>query len=177
VIGGKLVTRGLYEKLGLNTEVIARGANSGALSANQPFAPEERKVLVATLEETYRQFVGKAAEGRKMTYNQLEALAQGRVYSGATAKKLGLVDELGTLDDAVTAAKVAAGLKPDADVELMVLPEPKSFFEQLFGGSSADSELESLLPVELRILQQAKILRRMLSQRILAWMPFDVKIK
>jgi protease-4 len=176
VIGGKLVTRGLYEKLGLNIEVIARGANSGSLSTDHPFTPEERKAWVDLLEETYRQFVGKAAEGRKMTYNQLEALAQGRVYSGLTAKKLGLVDELGTLADALAAAKKEAGLKPDAEVELMVLPEPKSFFEQLFGDPSA-SELESLLPTEWQLLRQANALRALLSQRVLAWMPFDVKIK
>ncbi|GAG23452.1 unnamed protein product, partial [marine sediment metagenome] len=86
VIGGKLVTRGLYDKLGLNTEVISRGANSGAFSSNQPFTPEERKAWLAVLEETYRQFVGKAAEGRNMTFSKLEELAQGRVYTGRTAK-------------------------------------------------------------------------------------------
>ncbi len=77
------------------------------------------------LEETYHQFVSKAAEGRKMTYDKLEELAQGRVYTGRMAKKLGLVDELGTLQDAVAAAKTAAGLKADAEVELLVLPESK----------------------------------------------------
>ena len=67
----------------------------------------------------------KAAKGRKMSYEKLEELAQGRVYSGQMAKKIGLVDELGTLNDAIAAAKTAAGLKPDADVELLILPEPK----------------------------------------------------
>ena len=125
VIGGKLVTRGLYDKLGMNTEVISRGANSGSLSSTQPFTPEERKAWTELLEETYHQFVAKAAQGRKMPYDKLEELAQGRVYTGRMAKKLGLVDELGTLDDAVAAAKTAAGLKADAEVDLMVLPEPK----------------------------------------------------
>ena len=97
VIGGKLVTRGLYDKLGLNTEVISRGANSGTFSSNQPFTPGERKVWMELLQDTYHQFVCKAAEGRKMPYDKLEELAQGRVYTGRTAKKLGLVDELGTL--------------------------------------------------------------------------------
>ena len=62
------------------------------------------------------------------------------------AKTLGLVDELGTLEDAVAAAKMAAGLKADAEVDLLVLPEPKTFFEQLFGDPAAASDLESLLP-------------------------------
>ena len=132
VIGGKLVTRGLHEKLGMNTEVISRGANSGSLSSTRPFTPEERKAWTELLQETYHQFVGKAAAGRKMPYNKLEAMAQGRVYTGQMAKKLGLIDELGTLKDAVAAAKVAAGLKADAEVDLMVLPEPKSILRAAF---------------------------------------------
>jgi protease IV len=177
VIGGKLVTRGLYEKLGMNTEVIARGANSGALSSSQPFTAEERKAWTELLQETYDQFVGKAAKGRQMPFDKLEELAQGRVYTGRMAKKLGLIDELGTLADAVAAAKVAAGLKADAEVDLMVLPEPKSFFEQLFGDPSASTDLESLLPEGFKILQQTKLLRQMLSERMLLWMPYGVEVR
>jgi protease IV len=177
VIGGKLVTRGLYDKVGLNTEVIARGANSGAMSSGQPFSEGERKVWLELLQDTYHGFVSKAAEGRKMKYDQLEALAQGRVYTGMTAKKLGLVDELGTLQDAIAAAKVSAGLKADADVELLVLPEPKTIFEQLFGDPSATTESESLLSEGVRLLRQSKMLRKMLSQRVLTWMPYEVQVK
>ena len=97
VVGGKLVTGGLYDKLGMNTEIISRGKNSGALSSTQPFSPDERRVWTQLLKETYHEFVSKAAQGRKMDYDRLEALAQGRVYTGRQAKKLGLIDEIGTL--------------------------------------------------------------------------------
>jgi len=177
VIGGKLVTRGLYGKLGLNTEVIARGANSGAMSSGQPFTDGERKVWIELLQDTYHQFVSKAAEGRKMTYSRLHELAQGRVYTGMTAKKLGLIDELGTLEDAIAAAKTSAGLKADADVDLLMLPEAKTIFEQLFGDPSASTDAESLLSEGIHLLQQSKTLRQMLSQRILMWMPYDVQVK
>ena len=177
VIGGKLVTRGLYDKLGMNTEVISRGANSGSMSSTQPFTPDERKAWTELLEETYHQFVSKAAEGRKMPYDKLEELAQGRVYTGRMAKKLGLIDELGTLEDAIAAAKTAAGLKADAEVDLMMLPEPKSIFEQLFGDPSASTDLESLLPEGFRILRQTKMLRQLLSERMLLWMPYGVQVK
>jgi protease-4 len=176
VIGGKLVTGGLTRKLGLRTEVISRGANSGAFSSDQAFSAGERKVLMELLQETYRQFVSKAAEGRKMPYSKLEALAQGRVYSGRTAKKLGLVDELGTLQDAVAAAKTAAGLTADAEVELLVLPESKSFFEQLLG-DSASGEMDSLLPQGARIFSQAAVLRQLLSKKVLTWMPYGLEVK
>ena len=177
VIGGKLVVRGLYDKLGMNTEVISRGANSGSLSSTQPFTPEERKAWTELLQETYHQFVDKAANGRKMPYEKLEEMAQGRVYTGRMAQKLGLIDELGTLEDAIAAAKTAAGLKADAEVDLMVLPEPKSIFEQLFGDPSASTDFDSLLPEGFKILQQTKLLRQMLSQRILLWMPYGVQVK
>ena len=178
VIGGKLITRGLYDKLGLNVEVISRGANSGALSSSQPFTPEERKVWMDVLQETYRQFVGKAAEGRKMPYNKMEEMAQGRVYSGQAAKKIGLVDTLGTLKDAIAAAKTAAGLKADAEVDLLVLPKPKTFFEQLFSDPSATTgELESLMPECFQTLRQTTMLRRLLCERILLWMPYGVQVR
>ena len=177
VIGGKLVTRGLYDKLGLSTEIISRGANSGSLSSSQPFTPDERKAWTELLEETYHQFVSKAAHGRKMTYDKLEESAQGRVFTGRMAQKLGLVDELGTLHDAVTAAKTAAGLKADAEVELLILPESKTFFEQLFGDPSATADLESLLPEGFKIVRQTKLLRQLLSERFLLWMPYSVQVK
>jgi protease-4 len=177
VIGGKLVLRGLYGKVGLDTEVISRGANSSALSANQPFTPLERKAWTALLEDTYHRFVQQAADGRKMPYDKLEALAQGRVYTGRMAKRLGLIDELGTINDAIAAAKIAAGLKADAEVDLLMLPEPKSMFEQLFGDPSASADLESLLPECFKILWQAKTLRQMLSEPMLLWMPYDVQLK
>jgi protease-4 len=177
VIGGKLVTRGLYDKIGLTTEVIARGANSGSMSSNQPFTPQERKAWTELLEETYHQFVSKAADGRKMPYDKLQELAQGRVYTGRMARKLGLVDELGTLEDAVTAAKTAAGLKADADVDLMFLPEPKSVFEQLFGDPSASTDMESLLPEGLKFLRQTTTMRQLLTEPILLWMPYAVQVR
>ncbi len=177
VIGGKLVTRGLYDKLGMKTDVISRGANSGALSSQAPFTADERKVWTELLQDTYQQFVGKAAEGRKMPYSKLEELAQGRVYTGRMAKNLGLVDELGTLQDAIAAAKTAAGLKADADVETMVLPEPKTFFEQLFSDPSASTDLESVLPEGFALLRQSQLLRQLLSQKVLMWMPYGVTIR
>ncbi|MEN6450391.1 MAG: signal peptide peptidase SppA [Thermoguttaceae bacterium] len=177
VLGGKLVTGGLQERVGMTTEVISRGANSGTLSALKPFTPEERKAWHGLLEETYRQFVGKAAEGRKMPFGKLEEMAQGRVYTGRMAKKLGLVDELGTLKDAIAAAKVAGGMKADADVDLLVLPEQKSFLEQLFGDPAAASDLDSVLPEGVRVLRQAKVLRQLLSERLLLWMPYMVEVK
>jgi protease IV len=181
--GGKLVTGGLYSKLGVNTEVISRGKNSGAFSSNQPFTEEERTVWTKLLQDTYHEFVSKAAAGRKMDYSKLEALAQGRVYTGRQAKKLGLIDELGTLKDAIAAAKKQAGLKPDAEIEIEVLPEPKSFFEQLLGGDMGDAgEFTKVMPDIVtrdivKTIRQVSQWRKLLDGKIFLWMPYHIELK
>ena len=177
--GGKLVTGGLYEKLGMNTEIISRGKNSGALSSTQPFTPDERRVWTKLLKETYHEFVSKAAEGRKMDYNRVEELAQGRVYTGRQAKKLGLIDEIGTLTDAVAEAKKLAGLKPDADVEIEILPQPKSLLRATLQRREAGdaSEFTAALPDVVKIIRQTALWRQLLGEKVLLWMPYHVELK
>jgi len=181
VVGGKLVLGGLYEKIGLTTEVISRGKLSGSLSMTEPFTPEERKAWTALLNSTYRQFVRKAAEGRKMDPRELSALAQGRVYTGRMAAGNGLVDKLGTLRDAVAAAKQAAGIKKDEKVELMILPRPKTIFELLFGDPSAELEsaldLKATSPEVIELARKAKLFRQLFTEPTLLWMPYAVEVK
>jgi protease-4 len=178
VLGGKLVTEGLYAKLGLNTEVVSRGKNSGILTSTSPFSPDERKVWLRHMEDTYHEFVSKAAQGRHMDYEKLEALAQGRVYTGRQAKKLGLIDEVGTLHDAIAEAKKLAGLKADADVDTLVLPQPKSFLEQLMGGDGPEmDDFTSLLPGKLKALGNAKAWKQLLGSRVMLWMPYHIELK
>ena len=177
VIGGKMVLGGLFDKLGLTTDVISRGKNSGSFSSTQAFTPEERKVLQAVLEDIYRQFVSKAARGRKMPAEKLEKLAQGRVYSGSTAKDIGLIDELGTLADAIAAAKKAAGLKPDEKVELLILPRPKTIFEQMFGDPSAATKLGVLSAEVVDALGEGSLFRLLLAEPVMAVMPCRIDVK
>jgi protease IV len=177
VVGGKLVLQGLYNKVGLSTEVISRGALSGSLSDLEPFSPEQRAAWTALLQETYNQFVTKAAEGRKLTFQELDSRAQGRVYSGRMAKEYKLIDELGTLKDAIAEAKKAANLKPGEPVELLILPRSQGILEQLLGGETLGGEMDSAMPELMRPLRQAKLWRRMLEERTLLWMPYDVKIR
>jgi protease IV len=177
VVGGKVVLHGLYDKLGLATEVISRGERSGSLSSTQAFTPEERKAWTALLEETYRQFVGKAAQGRKLSREELEKRAQGRIYTGNMAKELKLVDQLGTLHDAIAEAKKAAGLKADEAVDLMILPRSQTIFEQLLGDPSVSSGFDSIAPDLLKTVRQANLWQQMLSEPTLFWMPYGVKVQ
>ncbi len=85
------------------------------------------------MDDTYRQFVSKAAQGRKMTYEQLDKLAGGRVYTGRQAQKFGLVDELGTLADAITPPRIWPSSNPTRPTELLILPKAQGVLEALVG--------------------------------------------
>ena len=109
VVGGKVVFSDLYGMIGLKTETISRGANANILSATTPFTPSERQAMTGLMKDVYDQFLDKALAGRKeagqkLTRADLEKLAGGRVWTGRQAKANGLVDELGTLDDAIAAS-------------------------------------------------------------------------
>lgn len=183
VVGGKLAIRGLYEKLGVTTETIERGKNSGIFSSSGPFTDSQRTVVTEMMEDIYRQFTTKAAEGRKMPVETLRELAGGRVYTGTQAKDNGLIDELGTLHDAIAQAKQLAGLEKDADVRIEVLPEPTNFFESLFGDLSKEEEvrlsqrLESMAPELAEIARQAYRLRAVFDGPAALVMPFQLDIR
>jgi len=133
VVSGKLAMKGLAEKVGITTDSISRGKNSGWMSPLEPFTTSEREVVLSMMKDCYRQFTEKAAQGRNMDLKDLEKLAGGKLYSGIMAKNAKLVDELGTLDDAVAEAKRMAGLKDDDKIEKLILPKPRSFLEGLLG--------------------------------------------
>ena len=146
VFGGKMALEGAYEKLGIHTEVIGRGANAGIFSSTFPFSASEKEAMTALIHDAYDQFLDKAIEGRtkagvKITRKELEAIAGGRIWTGRQAKERGLVDDLGNLDDAVASAKKAAGVAEDKDLELLILPKPRSFIDALM-----DTKSESLAP-------------------------------
>jgi protease IV len=147
VIGGKMVTETLMKKLGVNTEYIGRGKLSG-VELDRPFTPYERKVLIEMIEDTYREFKSKVAKCRGMTFDKVSELAEGRVYTARQALKIGLIDEIGTLNDAIAAAKQSAGLKPDEEVEIVQYPEEKSIFE-ILGGNRDDDESVAVIAAQL----------------------------
>jgi protease-4 len=177
VIGGKMVMGKLLSKIGVSTDVVCRGKNCASMSSQSPFSESERKAWTRLLEETYRQFVGKAAQGRKMSYQDLEKLAQGRIYTGRMAQRLRLVDGLGSLHDAIVEAKKAAGFKPDEKVEVLVLPQPRSFIEALLGEQAIGGDLESLAPGLGQALRQVAQFQRLLSEPVLMLMPMRITIK
>jgi protease-4 len=134
VVTGKMVTGGLYTKLGANIETVSQGKFAELASPVRPFNDAERKKVESMIEETYDQFVEKAAQSRHMTPEKLDAIAQGRVWTGRQAKGIGLVDELGGLDRAIAVAKLRAKIPAESDVEVVVYPARRSFFDLVSKG-------------------------------------------
>jgi protease-4 len=131
IFGGKIVTGGLYEKLGARIESTSVGRNAEIGSPARQYNPDELKKLNDQLQAFYDQFVEKAAASRRSTPERIDALAQGRVWTGRQARERGLVDELGGLDEAVALAKQRANIPAESDVELVVYPPRRSFYEIL----------------------------------------------
>ena len=139
IFGGKIVTGGTYEKLGAHIDSTSIGKNAEMDSPARAFNPEETKKVQEQLQAFYDGFVEKVAQSRHTTPEKIDAIAQGRVWTGQQAKQNGLVDLLGGLDTAVAVAKQRAKLAADTEVELVVYPPRKSFYELLtdqFSGSS-----------------------------------------
>ncbi len=143
VLGGKLNLKGLYNKVGLTKEVITRGQNANLYSDYGDFTPTERERLQKLLETIYQDFVRKAAEGRDKTETEIHELAQGRIWTGKQAKEIGLVDKLGGLDTALAIAKKQIALDPADEIEVIILPKPKTIFETLI----EDMEMDMRLPM------------------------------
>jgi protease-4 len=131
IFGGKIVTGGVYEKLGARIESTSIGRNAEIGSPARAYNPEEVRKLNEQLQAFYDQFVEKAATSRGSTPERIDALAQGRVWTGRQAKEQGLVDALGGLDEAIVLAKQRANIPVDSDVEVVVYPPRKSFYEIL----------------------------------------------
>src|SRR5690606_28149251 len=175
VVSGKFALKGLYDKIGVTTDVLSRGKNSGWMSSDAPFTESEREVMVRMMKDIYAQFTEKAAQGRNMPLEELEKLAGGRLYTGVMAKEKKLVDEVGTLEDAIAEAKRLAGLNEADKIDRMMLPKPRSFLDELLGsGVSAEGrvagavgprlDLTSIAPELAAPLQAAETLRRMFSE-------------
>jgi protease-4 len=183
VVGGKLAIRGLYKKIGITTETIERGKNSGLFGSSGKWTDSQRAVVKTMMEDIYDQFTTKAAKGRNMPVEDLRKLAGGRIYTGRQAKEKGLVDQLGTLEDAIVEAKKLAGLDKDAEVKIVVLPEPTSFFETLFGDMDAEKEvrlgegLDAVAPELTEVARRAYRLRKVFDQPAALVMPFELEIR
>ena len=131
VLGGKLVTTQMWNKTGISFVPIQRGKNANIFSSFQKFSDPQREHIKGWMGSVYREFKAHVQAGRgDRLVKPLEEMAGGRVFTGAQAKELGLVDELGGLHDAIAHVAKDASLEK---YEVRVIPRPKNFAELLMG--------------------------------------------
>lgn len=118
VLGGKFTINQLLDRLLIRRETISHGRFADFHDSETPYGEEERQILWEILERTYQLFLQQVAEGRKLSQEAVQAVADGRVWTGRQAVAHGLVDELGGLEDGLAKARALAGLPPDAPVRM-----------------------------------------------------------
>lgn len=123
--------RSLYDKIGIQQESLARGKYSDLDSLSQPLSDAAQQKLHDQISRTYRSFVTKVAAARRKTYDQIDPLAQGRVWMGTQAKDNGLVDALGGLNEAISSVRRKARLSDSGDTDLVMFPPRRSLLEYL----------------------------------------------
>jgi protease-4 len=125
----------------------------------------------------YKSFVQRVADGRKRKYEEMEPLAQGRVWLGAQAKQNGLVDELGGLDSAIDLIKRRANIAASEKVTLVTYPPRRTLFDLIWNRSDDASQLESALGVKARALLGRLPIRSLTEGGILRLMPYSIEVK
>lgn len=125
VLGGKFDLTGLYHKIGFSKEVLTRGKNADMEGSSHPFTPEQKEKAQREIDVAYEHFVKIVAEGRNKTFEEIDSIAQGRVWTGSQALKLGLVDREGGLLDAIKLARQKANLKTNDKVTIGAYPASK----------------------------------------------------
>jgi len=145
VLGGKFNLAESAAKLGVTTDAVARGQNVTIFDQFTDFTPEQRKLLHdQLLGDVYQDFVKRVSDSRHLTIEQVDKIAQGRVWSGEQAIGIKLVDALGDFDAALKEAKAEAKLPVEKPVRIEELPEQPGLIEQLLGGLSARAEFASI---------------------------------
>lgn len=160
IFNGKFDLSGLLTKIGLSWVTYERGARASMDSFYRGYTDEERALMKDKLRYYYRRFLETVAEGRGMSVEQVDEVGRGRVWTGAQALEVRLIDELGGMDAAISRAKLEAGLGDDEKVRIVHLPTTEaSLLQTLLGGLGGQGERSGtgLLPPSLERELAAKI--------------------
>ncbi|HYC05049.1 MAG TPA: signal peptide peptidase SppA [Azospirillaceae bacterium] len=141
VLGGKIVTTGLTDKLGIGFTLQQRGANAGIWTDKRAYAPGELQRRDAMLDDIYAGFTAGVAEGRKLDRAVVDRIARGRVWTGRQAKENGLVDVLGGYPEALAEIRTLLKLAPDAALDLVPYPAPKTQLELVMDVLQGDGQV------------------------------------
>lgn len=170
----------LGKNIGINAEQVKTNANASDYSVFKPLDENFKAFVLESIEDVYGTFLKRVADGRKMTIEQVNAIAQGRVWTGTDALQNGLIDKLGGLDDAIAHAATLAKIK---DYRIENYPEYETNFEDLItniSGISIFKTKETLLKEQLGTegyILLEKIKKAQKLKGVQAMMPFELNIK
>jgi protease-4 len=156
VLGGKLLTKGFWDKLGVTYDEVHTSDNGTMFTSSQDYTPKEWDKFQQWLDRVYADFTSKVALGRKLDKAKVLEIAKGRIWTGEDALGLGLVDALGGFDVALKLAKESAKIPPGDDVNLVVFPRKKSFFESLTQKLPDNSEGEAWAAVAVELATELR---------------------
>lgn len=156
VLGGKMLTRKLYEKIGVTHDSIKTAANSGMFSDLEDYTAHGWTRFQAWLDRVYVDFTAKVAAGRGLPIEKVQQIAKGRIWTGEDAKNIGLVDELGGWPVALRLAREAAGLDATSDIELKVYPHDKGLLGQLLGDDPDNSESPTAVRARIELIDDLR---------------------
>ena len=172
VVGGKMLTAELMEKIGISSDEVHTSTNATMWSSSLDYTPQQWQRITTWLDHVYADFTQKVAQGRGLTQEQVHAVAKGRIWTGEDAKDIGLVDELGGFPTALRLAKQAAGIEADAPVQVKLFPEQKTLVDtvlsRLQGREDAAAE-SNPTAVALRQVMQAGRPVIQMGQRLGLW--------
>jgi protease-4 len=177
VLTARVNLRGLYDKLGIQKEILSRGQFAAMDSDYKPLTSAERAKIRESIDATYRGFVSRVASARKKKYEEIEPLAQGRVWLGAQAKNNGLVDELGGLDRAVELIRQKAKIRADQKISLIPYPPRRSLFDVLTSRMDDSSVVEAQLARWLRKVPGGDWINAALNGGALMLMPYSITVQ
>ncbi len=166
--------KALDNKLGITVDVVKTNDHADFFSVYRPMTAEEKAVGQMFIEQTYQTFIGHVSAGRGIPVEQVDAIGQGRVWSGVNAKDIKLVDEFGGLTDAIKLAAEKAGLE---NYRLVELPKQKKLFEQLMEDMSAEAKawmLKDELGLSFKAYNRIKSMLN--NQGVQARMPYDIEV-
>jgi protease IV len=162
------------DKLGISTETVNTNSHSDFPSVFRPMNTLEQQVMQASIEKIYSDFVSKVSEGRKMRKSSVDSIGQGRVWSGKSAKEIGLIDEMGGLSDAINGAAALAGIEKYSVREYPVIEDPYTKLLSTLSGEIRIKVLEKELGEYARYYSEIKELSTLSG--IQARLPYFIEI-
>jgi protease-4 len=169
IFAGKFNIRGLYDKLNLKSESVRIGDNATLFSIMDPWTKQEKNIIFKIINDFYVDFVQKVADARGKTYEQIDNLGQGHVWTSEQALENGLVDNVGGFYEALKAAKETAGIDAEESVRLSYYPKKKSFFGNVL------NKIEMIVSVKINPVESLVKQLEKIQNKPMALMPYKIE--